>query len=241
MISAVLTTRNRQHFLRMALRFYKDQTFSPTELIVVDDSDSPSLALCAGVPNVTYIYLRRVLPLGTKLNLGIERARGEFILKMDDDDYYAPWFMQEMFDAAKNLDPTTSISFVQPFLFLNLRDLRVLCADPDRCSGATLFFHRKFWEATPFRDLPHQVDAHFLLDHGVHETNFNSVNAIESFLQVRHTKHLWNFMPDGEPFDRYLARRQIYTKTLDEIVSGWAFSDYSELSRSQYSATRSGP
>jgi glycosyltransferase involved in cell wall biosynthesis len=237
-ITVVLTTRNRPDFLHMALRYYREQTYSVRDLVVVDDSDSPSREPSLCDPDVLYIYLKHVLPLGSKLNLGIECSRGEFILKMDDDDYYAPDFLLKMFKESANRNPLTSISFLQPFLFLGLHDLQIRHADPNRCSGATFFFHRKYWNYHPFRNLPEQVDAYFLLDHGARKEDFNRVNALESFLQVRHTKHLWNRLPDGEQFDTYFDRQKFYQKCLSSIVPGWAYDDYSRLSKKLYGVER---
>ncbi|WP_179311122.1 glycosyltransferase, partial [Escherichia coli] len=40
--------------------------------------------------NIRYIHHPEKLPLGKKRNMLNELARGEYILCMDDDDYYSP-------------------------------------------------------------------------------------------------------------------------------------------------------
>src|ERR1043166_1315605 len=93
LVSCVLVTRDRPAFVRQALRCFSSQDYPDKELIVVDDGAAPVESLCAGVPRLTYIRLDTPAPTGTKLNLGIEAARGDILQKLDDDDFYAPGFL----------------------------------------------------------------------------------------------------------------------------------------------------
>lgn len=234
LVSVILTTKNRPTFLALALRYYREQMYAYRELVVVDDGDVASSEPELVTPDVTYIRLNPGEPLGTKLNLGIQQCRGAYILKMDDDDYYARDFLAQMMRSAIDCNPETSVSFLQPFLFLDIRTMNVRQSDPGRCSGATLLFHRRYWERQAFRDLPAEVDAHFLLDHGFDvrdPQSLNRVGAIESFLQVRHGGHLWNRMPDGEHIDEYLAGLPLYHKTARELVPDWAYQRYLAMQR----------
>lgn len=231
-VSVILTTHNRPQFLELALYFYSTQTYKRCNLVIVDDSTVPANHPILFQPDVQYIYLKKYTPLGTKLNIGIRESDGQYLLKMDDDDYYAPDFLEKMVMATQGTNPQTSISFLQPFLFLNLQSLQIYLADPGRCSGATLFFSRQYWQFCEFRDIPSDVDAYFMLDHNVNirvKETFNRVNGLESFLQVRHTRHLWNNMPDGEPIDQYLLHRPIYSKQLKDILPDRIYAEYLTL------------
>jgi glycosyltransferase involved in cell wall biosynthesis len=228
-ISVVLATRDRPAFLSLALQYYAWQTQRETELIVVDDSSSP--AATPANQAIRRLALGSTTSLGTKLNLGVEQARGRFILKMDDDDYYAPHFLGTMLAACVER-PRSAIAFLQPFLFLDLLTLTVRCADAGRCSGATLFFERALWEQVPFRDTSTAVDAEFLLDHGAdarRDSTFTRVHALESFLQVRHGSHTWTHMPWGESVETYVARLPLHDKQLDDLVPPWVAARYREL------------
>jgi len=217
LISVVLTTRNRPQFFLLAIRYFRSQTYLSKELIIVDDSDQP---VEPAVPEATYVRLPSPTPLGTKLNLGIERARGDWIAKMDDDDYYGRDFLQVMMGAAAHSD--RAIYFVQPFLFFDLCKWEVRQADPDRCSGATLVFSKNTWRETPFRNHASGVDADFLMDHmsqNARPLALQPVNAVEDFLQVRHWgSHLWNNMPNGESLSSYLKRQRLYPKSPERLM-----------------------
>src|SRR5215831_17693241 len=92
-VSCILVTRDRPAFFRQALRCFSAQDYPHKALIVVDDGTTAVGPQCAGLPDVKYIRLTSSAPTGTKLNIGIEAARGEIVQKLDDDDFYAPGFL----------------------------------------------------------------------------------------------------------------------------------------------------
>src|SRR5690242_1130480 len=92
-VSCILVTRDRPIFVGQALRCFAAQDYPAKELVVVDDGDAPVAGQCANAPHVKYIRLTSRTPTGTKLNIGIEAARGDVLQKLDDDDFYAPRFL----------------------------------------------------------------------------------------------------------------------------------------------------
>lgn len=87
LVTCIMPTCNRRHFVPQAIRYFLRQRYEPKELIIVDDSDD-SVADC--VPDDTRIRLIRLearVRVGTKRNLACEQARGEIIVHWDDDDW----------------------------------------------------------------------------------------------------------------------------------------------------------
>ena len=58
------------------------------EWIIVDDGTDPIKDLVSHIPNVKYFYYENKMTLGKKRNLMHEKATGDIIVYMDDDDYY---------------------------------------------------------------------------------------------------------------------------------------------------------
>jgi len=58
------------------------------EWIIVDDGTDPIKDLVSHIPNVKYFYYENKMTLGKKRNLMHEKANGDIIVYMDDDDYY---------------------------------------------------------------------------------------------------------------------------------------------------------
>jgi glycosyltransferase involved in cell wall biosynthesis len=88
LVSIIITTYNRTRWLDQAIESAAGQTYTPTELIVVDDGsdnrDAQSIA--DKYPQVKYIYQKNQ-GLGAARNYGLEASKGTFIQFLDDDDW----------------------------------------------------------------------------------------------------------------------------------------------------------
>jgi glycosyltransferase involved in cell wall biosynthesis len=65
------------------------QTYSPLEVVVVVDratSPEEQAALAAAHPEVRFVFNEANIGLTRSLNVGLRHARGEFIVRADDDD-----------------------------------------------------------------------------------------------------------------------------------------------------------
>ena len=95
LITVVITTYNRPSYLRNAVRSVLAQTYSPIELVIVDDhSDTPARdALCdvslEQFHAVNYIRHEQNRGANAARNTGIKAASGEYIAFLDDDDRWA--------------------------------------------------------------------------------------------------------------------------------------------------------
>lgn len=96
-VSVVTPTWNRAAFLPYLLYMYRYQDYPADrrELVILDDSAQNHLSiieqLTQGHPekyNIRYIHHPEKLDLGKKRNMLNALAKGEYILCMDDDDYY---------------------------------------------------------------------------------------------------------------------------------------------------------
>lgn len=119
----ILTTRDRPNLVPVAIACYRHQTYPHRELIVVDDGerfpvDQSALDSVGG----RVIRVPTGTPLGTKLNRGVEAARGVLCQKMDDDDWYAPDFLASMVSTlmqSRQKFCAPAFAFMMPFLFSN--------------------------------------------------------------------------------------------------------------------------
>lgn len=104
----VITTYNRLPLLQRAINTALAQTVT-SEVIVVDDCSSDGTqeyvnALCQELQSLgdkRLVYHRNATNLGhsQSVNAGVERATGEWIKLVDDDDYLAPNCLEEMANA----------------------------------------------------------------------------------------------------------------------------------------------
>lgn len=96
-VSAICPTYNRREFLPYLLYIwqYQDYPADKRELIILDDSPTSNADLIEmmtdpATSNVRYIHSPERLALGNKRNRLNALAKGEYIICLDDDDYYAP-------------------------------------------------------------------------------------------------------------------------------------------------------
>lgn len=90
LVTAVIPTKNRADILSRAIDSVLNQSYKNIELIVVDDGseDHTSDVIKQYQEKHRLVYLRNERSLGAcrSRNSGIEKAKGEFIAGLDDDD-----------------------------------------------------------------------------------------------------------------------------------------------------------
>lgn len=95
-MTVLLSSHNGEKYLRQALDSMAGQTFSDWEWILVDNASNDGTAAImdsyvATFPGrVQVLRNDRKLDLADSLNVGLRRARGRYVARMDDDDLSQP-------------------------------------------------------------------------------------------------------------------------------------------------------
>jgi len=96
-ITILTVTYNRLKFFKSGLPFYNfnhiDYPKDKIEWIIIDDSDNKNLEkLLPSDLNIKYLYIKRKksnpLTISFKRNVGVKYSSTNYIVHMDDDDYY---------------------------------------------------------------------------------------------------------------------------------------------------------
>lgn len=102
LVSVVIPTYNRIHYLREALDSIAAQTFRDYEVIVVDDGSTESIASgINGHPTNPQILRQARQGPATARNLGVAAARGEIIAFLDSDDLWLPEKLDRFIEALR--------------------------------------------------------------------------------------------------------------------------------------------
>ena len=214
LVSCVIVTRDRPAFLRQALRCFAAQDYPHKEAIVVDDGTSPVGALCDGVAHLTYVRLQRATATGTKLNLGVEIARGDILQKLDDDDYYAPGFLSTAAARLARARRRDALVVWCCFAALIAGDPRLYWSGHGWKAGGTLCFHRALWQRHRFRDMYASSDSWFIRDT---EPVIARVCDPTKYMIVRHGANTWTRIGGNDSVGGWL-RRYPYPGTLRGFV-----------------------
>jgi len=89
--SVIIPAHDTEEYIKRAIQSVQRQTFTDYELIVICDACSDgteeAARACAVRENTAVLVIDRGSP-GAARNAGLDRAKGEYILFLDSDDYY---------------------------------------------------------------------------------------------------------------------------------------------------------
>lgn len=106
--SIVIPTRHRANTLRHSLRTCLDLEYDDFEIVVSDNCSSPETRRVveeADSPRVVYVRSDKPISLSANWELGVSRARGEFVTLLGDDDGIMPYALREL-DALQRQHPS---------------------------------------------------------------------------------------------------------------------------------------
>ncbi len=117
MISVIITTYNYENYIERAIRSVSDQSLSKKgyEIIVVNDAstDRTKKILQNYEEDVRVINLDKNVGLAAARNVGVKKAKGQFIVFLDADDYMHRdlLLIQKTFLAENNALDAVSIDY----------------------------------------------------------------------------------------------------------------------------------
>lgn len=97
-VSVILPTHNRPDLLREALTSLHGQTFPDWEAVIVDDASSPAVEFSPKDVRIRIFRHDTAQGGAAAKNTGIQSARGEILAFLDDDDCYAPRYLERALD-----------------------------------------------------------------------------------------------------------------------------------------------
>ncbi|MCM3782124.1 glycosyltransferase family 2 protein [Neobacillus mesonae] len=138
---------------------YERQEWPNKEMIIILNKNSMSLKKwrkkAKEYDNVRVYKLPERYNLGKCLNWAIARAKGTFIAKFDDDDYYGPHYMKESLIALKAKKApiigkrSTYLYFEENKALMEYRAGNEF-KEGRRIKGGTLFFRKSVWKHVKF-------------------------------------------------------------------------------------------
>ena len=113
-VSVIIPIYNAYDFLRPCMDSVLDQTFSDIEIICVDDgSTDHSLDILKEYQKMdSRVRIITETNAGPALarNLGLKRARGEYVIFLDADDFFEPALIEELYNLATANDLDIAIT-----------------------------------------------------------------------------------------------------------------------------------
>ena len=92
-----LVCTKRPHLLAQVLQNFQRQKYEAKELVLVLHGDAfPPLSERLFEDNIQVVEVPSKYTFGEALRFGTEKCAGDYILKMDDDDYYGPGLIEDL-------------------------------------------------------------------------------------------------------------------------------------------------
>jgi glycosyltransferase involved in cell wall biosynthesis len=166
------TMKGRKELLARAVMYWWRQDYPNKELIIVDD-DPEMAASALPVPSgVTYIHVPKISTLGAKLNIASAAARGEFLHKIDDDD----WYRSDLISASvrvvfgrRGRETQNVLVALDRYYTILLREWEFYHIGPKLKAGTSMFFGREMWERRSWNEgIERGADWEFYRDHPTH-------------------------------------------------------------------------
>jgi glycosyltransferase involved in cell wall biosynthesis len=122
LLSIIMPTYNRAKYILETIQSIRDQTYSNWELIILDDgSEDQTEELVNGIGDDRIIFIKagRTGRVAKLKNMGLKKAKGEFIAFADSDDLWAGEKTARQLEAFREY-PDTGFSLTGGF---NFRDI----------------------------------------------------------------------------------------------------------------------
>ncbi|MBZ9632358.1 glycosyltransferase family 2 protein [Salegentibacter sp. LM13S] len=96
LLSIIIPCYNDLHFIQKSVDSALGQTYPNKEIIIIDDgSNNATKEILRGIePMVDLLITQENKGLSSARNAGIKKARGEYILVLDSDDFFEPQFAE---------------------------------------------------------------------------------------------------------------------------------------------------
>lgn len=101
-VSVVIPAYNSENFIGQALQSVLAQSFSPREIIIIDDgsTDQTKHVIAGYVGNIKYVYQENAGPAAAR-NRGVLEAKSDWIAFLDSDDYWDADHLEQLVENLK--------------------------------------------------------------------------------------------------------------------------------------------
>jgi len=210
-VSICTPTFNRRPFVPMMLKCFEHQTYpkDKMEWIIIDDGTDKIEELVTHIPQVKYFKYDTKLTLGKKRNLSNEKATGEIIVYMDDDDYYPPERVSHAVEMLKkNKKALCAGSSAMLIYFKHINKMYQFGPyGPNHSTAATFAFKRELLTKTKFNE-----------DAAVAEEKFFLKEYTIPFVQLDPNKSIIVFSHNHNSFDKKELLDQLPNPYVKEVA-----------------------
>ncbi len=157
-VSICTPTFNRRPFIETMFVCFKNQTYpkDKMEWIIVDDGTDKieDLIKVANIPQIKYFPIKKKMKLGEKRNFMHTKTKGEFLVYMDDDDYYPPERVEHAVDVLQKNPRALCAGSSELYVYFKHIDQMYQSGPfgPTHSTAGTFAFRRSLLQYTQYDD-----------------------------------------------------------------------------------------
>jgi glycosyltransferase involved in cell wall biosynthesis len=188
-VSICTPTFNRRPFIPVMIKCFEHQTYpkEKIEWIIIDDGTDKIEELVTHIPQVKYFKYDEKMTLGKKRNLMNQKATGDIIVYMDDDDYYPPERVRHAVDVLRANPKALCAGSSAMFIYFKHINKMVQFGPygPNHATAASFAFRRSLLSKTKFDETSCVAEEKkFLKDYTI---PFVQLDSKKSILVFSHT------------------------------------------------------
>lgn len=192
-VSVCTPTYNRRPFIPIMTKCFLSQTYPQDKLewIIIDDGTDKIEDLVSDIGTVVkYFPFDEKMTLGAKRNLMHKKATGDFIVYMDDDDYYPPDRIKHAIDTL--LANPQALCAGSSIMFIYFKHIAKMYQfgpyGPNHATAATFAFRRELLNSTHFEDDACLAEEkHFLKNYTIPFIQLDPIKTILVFSHIHNT------------------------------------------------------
>lgn len=217
-VSICTPTFNRRPFYPAIIKCFESQTYPKDrmEWIIIDDGTDKIEDLVAHIPQVKYFKYNEKMVLGKKRNIMHDKSKGDFIVYMDDDDFYPPDRVSHAVETLqKNPKALCAGSSEMYIYFKHIHKMYQFGPyGPNHATAGTFAFRKELLQQTRYEEgAALAEEKHFLKNYTIPFVQLDPMKTILVFSHVQNTfdkKTLLNGAPNKMVKET--------TKTVDDFL-----------------------
>ena len=216
-VSICTPTFNRRPFYPVIIKCFNNQTYPKDrmEWIIIDDGTDKIEDLVSHIPQVKYFKYDKKMNLGKKRNLMHEKAKGDIIVYMDDDDYYPPDRVSHAVEMLqKNPHALCAGSSEMYIYFKHIHKMYKFGPyGPNHSTAATFAFRKELLKQTRYDDNAALAEEkEFLKGYTIPFVQLDSMKSILVFSHVHNSFDKKTMLENPNPYTN------LSEKTVDDFV-----------------------
>jgi len=216
-VSICTPTFNRRPFYPVIIKCFENQTYPKDrmEWIIIDDGTDKIEDLVKDIPQVRYFKYDTKMNLGKKRNLMHEKAKGDIIVYMDDDDYYPPERVSHAVEMLKKNPQALCAGSSEMYIYFKHihKMYKFGPYGPNHSTAATFAFRKELLKQTRYDDNAALAEEReFLKGYTIPFVQLDSMKSILVFSHVHNSFDKKTMLDNPNPYTN------LSEKTVDDFV-----------------------